>query len=51
MDAILDFLGSGSIVAALAVAGVLGGAVVVARLALRDMYGLRWTRLQRHWDA
>ena len=51
MDAILNFLGSDSILAAIAVAALLGGAVAVARLALRDLYGSRWWRMHRHWDA
>ena len=51
MNAILQFLGSDSILAAIAVAGLLGGAVAVVRLALRDLYGSRWWRVHQHWDA
>lgn len=50
MTTILDFLGSGTIGAALAVAGLLGGAVVLVRVALRDMFASPLWRMQNHLD-
>lgn len=51
MEAILNFLGSDTLSSAAVVSVFLAGAVVLVRLALRDMYGSRWWRLHRHWDA
>jgi hypothetical protein len=50
MQAMVEFLGGGTAAAAVLVAGLLGGAVAIVRLALRDMYASSVWRLHRHWD-
>ena len=47
MDAVLNF---DNMVAAVVVAGLLGGMVVAVRLALREMYASQWWKAQHHWD-
>lgn len=51
MNALFDFLAADTPLRAIVVAGSFGGAVVLVRYCLREMYaGERW-RLARHWDA
>lgn len=47
MDAVLNF---DNVAAAIVVAGLLAGVVVVVRLAMREMFASSWRKLQHHWD-
>ena len=51
MEAILNFLGSDTILSAIVVSALLAGAIAGVRLALRDMYASSWWRVHRHWDV
>lgn len=51
MNALFDFLAADTLLRAIVIAGSIGGAVVLVRYSLREMYaGKRW-RLAPHWDA